>query len=167
MTRTYLDLTTREVSETVSYDPLTGEFRWLRTHSRYVAGEVAGRKAAKGYRGLTLNKVPVLCHRLAWFIMTGAWPPQDVDHENGNRSDNRFSNLRPGSRGFNMQNLRRAHVDSESQLLGAYFDKRRGTWYSKIAKEGRTLHMGPFGNAVEANAAYLRVKRQIHEACTI
>ena len=167
MTRTYLDLTAAEISETIRYEATTGGFFWLRTHSRYKAGGAAGRKAAKNYRGVTLNGTSVLCHRLAWFISHGEWPSQDIDHINGDRADNRIENLRHGSRAFNMQNLRKSHVDCASQLLGAYFDKRRGLWFSRISKHGKSWHLGYFDAAKDAASAYLNAKRAIHEGCTI
>lgn len=166
--RTYLDLTPDEISEALVFDHSVGEFYWR--HDGPLgrsAGGVATRKAAKGYRGVTINGVSVLCHRLVWFLMHGEWPTADVDHENGNRADNRPQNLRAGSRSFNMQNLKRAHCDTQSKLLGAYFDARRGKWYSSIAKNGRSRFLGYFETAQAAHAKYLAAKRQLHEGCTL
>lgn len=168
MKRTHIDLTVEEVLAAVAFDRETGEFHWLHDGPNgRRAGAVATRKAAKGYRGVTVNGVPVLCHRLAWFVLHGEWPAADVDHRNGNRADNRPDNLRVGTRGFNMQNIKRAHADSASQVLGAYFDARRNRWYSAIAKNGRSKFLGYFDSADSAHQAYVATKRVLHEACTI
>lgn len=166
--RTYRDLTAAEVSSAVAFSQETGEFYW-RTDGPQGrrAGAVASRKAAKGYRGLTIGGVPVLCHRLVWFITRGEWPAADVDHINGNRGDNRPENLRAGSRSFNMQNLKRAHRDSSTGLLGAYFDSRRGKFYASIGKEGRSTFLGYADTAEAAHANYVAAKRQLHEGCTL
>jgi hypothetical protein len=166
--RTYIDLTADEISAALVFDHEKGEFYRRHDGPRgQRACDVATRKAAKGYRGVTINGVPVLCHRLVWFLLHGEWPLADVDHEDGDRANNRPGNLRAGSRSFNMQNLKRAHADSASQLLGAYFDKRRGNWTSKIAKDGASRHLGVFESAEAAHAAYVSAKREIHEGCTL
>ena len=161
------ELTAARLRELLHYDPETGFYTWIQDHGRHRAGERAERKAAKDYRGITIDGSPYLCHRLAWFLIQGEWPTHDVDHKNGLRSDNRRSNLRHGSRAFNMQNLQGPHVDSASQLLGAYQDKRRGTWMAKICKNGKTTHLGTFKTPEQAHAAYIFAKRELHEACTI
>lgn len=172
MTRSCHDLSMAEVLEQVSYNPESGVFTWIggrrqKGAHRRTAGAPASRKAASGYLAVTISGVPVLCHRLAWFITYGAWPTEDVDHANGNRQDNRIANLRHGDRSFNMQNLKRSHRDSASQILGAHFDRRRGRWMSSICKQRRTKFLGYFDTAEEAGAAYLAAKRRLHEGCTI
>lgn len=161
------ELTAARLRELLNYDAETGAFNWLVDHGRHRAGDRAERKAAKGYRGITVDGRPYLCHRLAWFIVHGEWPTMDVDHKDGVRSNNAASNLRHGSRSFNMQNLRRAHADTQSKLLGAYLDKRRGYWVSRICKNGKSLDLGRFQSAQEAHQAYVAAKRVLHEGCTI
>lgn len=165
--RTWRDLTLAEILAAVTYDPLTGEFRWACTQCKRVAGERAERKAAKGYLGITINGVSVLCHRLARFIVTGAWPAADVDHRNGVRADNRLRNLRDTSRSVNMQNLRQAHCDTASGRLGVYFDPRRGKWYSTIRDGGRQRFLGYQASPDLASEAYITAKRRLHEGCTL
>lgn len=165
--RSYRSLTPDEVSSVVTYNALTGALHWLLDGANHMAGDVAGRKAAKGYLGLSINGAPVLCHRLIWFMAYGEWPAGDIDHINGRRQDNRLSNLRAVSRALNMQNLRAAHADSESQILGVYFDRRRGKWYSSIFAGGRNRFLGYFDSTDLASQAYVAAKRELHEACTL
>lgn len=160
-------LTIARLRELLHYDRETGAFHWAVNHGRYLAGERAERKAAKGYRGVTIDGKPYLCHRLAWLVVHGEWPTGDVDHRDGVRANNSAANLRHGSRSFNMQNLRRAHIDTQSKLLGAYLDKRRGHWISRICKNGKSIDLGRFPSAQAAHEAYIAAKRQLHEGCTI
>lgn len=168
MSRDYRTLSASEVAAWIDYRQEDGAFCWAETvPSPRSPGARAERKAAKGYLGITIAGAPVLAHRLAWFIVHGEWPSNDIDHLDGCRQNNAIANLRHVTRAQNMQNLKRAHRDTASQLLGAYFDRRRGTWSSRICKDGDTAHLGTFSAAESAHAAYLREKRAIHECGTL
>ena len=69
------------------YDPDTGALTNKRT----------GRKAEAqndGYVVLSVKSRSVAAHRAAFFLMLGRWPAGVVDHVNGDRADNRWTNLR-------------------------------------------------------------------------
>src|SRR5687768_4110898 len=108
-------LTAERLRELLDYDPDTGVFRWktrpvraeyLRTdrawNSRF-AGRPAG-TLVKGYVCILIYRRSYRAHRLAWLYVHGEWPRNELDHEHGNRADNRIEKLRSATRGQNMQN---------------------------------------------------------------
>jgi hypothetical protein len=60
---------------------------------------------SRGYRSGTVNHVSMLAHRVVYALHNGVWPEGDIDHINGDRSDNRPSNLRDVPRGENAKNM--------------------------------------------------------------
>lgn len=116
---------------------------------------------------VTIDRKQYSLHRLAWFYANGEWPPAEVDHINGNRSDNRLVNLRLASRSINMQNRRTARSDNVSGIIGAHYHARSGRWTSKIQVCGQTHYLGCFATPGEASAAYVTAKRKLHQGCTL
>lgn len=98
-------LTQEELKERLSYEPDTGAFAWLTTKCNAIkVGDRAGCLDKKqGYRRLNLNRKLWLEHQLVFLYMTGTIP-LEIDHINGNKADNRFSNLREATRGSNQHN---------------------------------------------------------------
>jgi hypothetical protein len=80
------------------------------------------------------------------FYVTGEWPPEDTDHKNGIRTDNRFINLRKASRAQN--NLNRP-------ARGYLLESGRRKWRAAISIDNRTVILGRFDTEAEARAAYL------------
>lgn len=152
------------VREVLDYDPLTGVMRW-RISDRYRRrDQMAGRRTAKGYLVVSFRNYKFLVHRIAFLIMTGAMPDV-VDHINGIKTDNRWCNLRPSSAAENAQNQRNAKRINKVGLIGV---RRRGSQFvADIGAGGRHLHLGTFGTAIEAHAAYVKAKRRLHPGCTI
>lgn len=140
------------------YDPETGIFTWKDGQR---AGHVAGGLCKKGYRLITISKHNrYYAHRLAWLYVHGAWPDADeLDHENGNRDDNRLANLRPATRSNNKANSRLSKRNS-SGLKGATYSNQAGKWMAQIFK-GRRFHLGFFDTAAEAHAAYVAAAREL------
>ena len=126
-------ITAEELRETLSYDPDTGDFRWkVRTSRRVKIGDVAGSLSKFGYTCVSINTKRYMAHRLAWLYITGSFPKDEIDHINGNRADNRISNLREASRRENMCN-RKSHRDG----------RLHGTWYyTNINKYGSCIKIG-------------------------
>lgn len=159
-------LTAQKLRELLHYDPLTGKFtRLVRTSNRINIGDEAGSFNAKGYRQIYLGGLNYRANRLAWLYMTGEWPVNVVDHINGNRSDDRWSNLRDVPSFVNQQNYKGARKDSKTGLLGVTFTKGRYT--ARIRVAGKYLSIGSFPTPELAHSAYLEMKRKVHEGCTI
>lgn len=102
-------------------------------------------------------------------LMTGDSPPDDmtVDHIDGDKLNNRWSNLRVVTQAVNNQNLRSARVGSKSGLIGAHWNKQDKKWQAGIRINGKNVHLGKFDTPEEAHAAYIAKKREVHDGCTI
>lgn len=108
-----------------------------------------------------------LAHRLAWLFVHGHWPEADIDHINGDRSDNRIDNLRCVTRQHNLMNQRRPRSDNTTGYLGVCVDRARGEFQARLQVSGRVKHLGRFDNAEAAHAAYVAAKRRLHPTCTL
>lgn len=155
-------ITPEKLREIVSYDPETGVFTWRKTRGRARAGNVAGTPHNEGYISIVALRGRYLAHRLAWFYVHGEWPQDDIDHINGDRSDNRISNLRDVSRSENLQNVATARKSSTHGFIGA--SRQGGRWKARIKLNGKETHLGLFDTPEEASEAYLRAKAEMHPA---
>ena len=148
----------------LNYDPETGVFTWKVKPSRRVrVGATAGCQDKDGYWQIKIEGRLYFAHRLAWLIETGSWPEHSIDHIDGARGSNKFSNLRDVAQSQNMQNQRRAMSTSKSGLLGVISPqpgKRR--FAASINTGGKQRRIGWFDTAEAAHEAYIAVKRVEH-----
>lgn len=142
-------LTVDRLHEVLDYNPETGVFTRRVTRP----GRVAGSVNSTGYLQIEIGGRTYCAHRLAWLYTYGEWPPNELDHINRNKSDNRISNLRPATRQQNCWNTRR-HFKTKPK--GVSFEpQRRGKKYrASIQGRERRLSLGLFNTAEEAHAAY-------------
>lgn len=159
-------LTAARLREVLRYDPLTGICTWLvRAAHRRWPGEEAGSPSKDGRIRIRIDGELFYRYRLAFLYMTGAWPTETVDHINGDRTDDRWSNLRDVSQAVNSQNHRRAPRHSTTGLLGAQVCGDR--FASSITLNNRVFRLGTFDTAEEAHKAYVMAKRAMHPGSTI
>jgi hypothetical protein len=158
-------LTADRLRELLNYNPDTGEFSWKVSLSN---AAIAGSKPASSegkYVFIRIDNKLYPAHRLAWLYMTGRFPCLLVDHKNGIKNDNKFSNLREANKSENGQNQVRARSDNKTGFLGVY--PYGSSWRACIRLNGKTIYLGTFDTPEIAHAAYIEEKRRIHPACTI
>lgn len=147
------------------YQPDTGHFVRIVTVANQPAGSVAGTKDSHGHVQIRIDRRLYLAHRLAWLWETGEWPSETIDHINGTRDDNRFTNLRHVSKRLNCQNRRRASADSQTGVLGV--TRTKYGFVAAIWSGGTSVNLGTHKSAEMAHAAYLDAKRALHAGCTL
>lgn len=148
------------------YDPNSGELRWVTPRRGRSLGK-AGCSTPSGYVVITYAGERHYAHRIAWAIQTGEFPTGIIDHIDGDRSNNRISNLRITDAVGNAQNQRAAQRNNTSGLIGAHYNSRVSKWTSRIRAPGGRKFLGYFDTPEEAHEAYLRAKRELHTTCTI
>lgn len=152
----------------LDYCPSTGVLTWKRKtgndratkswNTRF-AGTEAGCIHSTGYRAILFEGVSELAHRLVWIWMTGEDPDQTIDHRDGDRLNNRWSNLRLASRSENQCN-RRGRSDSASGLKGVSRNGRR--WRASIMVRGVSEQLGSYPTKEAAHAAYCEAAGRLH-----
>lgn len=131
------------------YDAETGAFTWKVKSKKSSIGGGAGGVRPHGYEMIGLWYRRYYSHRLAWFYITGKWPAGQIDHINGDRSDNRFCNLRIATHSENQHNRGR-QINNRSGAPGVHWANREQRWIAKIKINGKTRHIGAF---IELSAA--------------
>lgn len=165
------DLTAARLREMLNYDPETGVFTsaklsTYRSGGRSI-GDVAGGPApSHGYWRISVDGRQHYAHRLVWLYVHGKWPDGEVDHIDGDRTNNRLANLRDVSPTFNRWNRRVACKNNPygKGVMGVTLCKKSGSWVAQI-KEPITGYrrLGCFKTMEEAQAAYQVAKRAVQE----
>lgn len=145
-------ITRERLVELLSYSPVKGEFRWKRNRARTAkAGDVAG-TIHRGYCRIRIDGTSYLAHRLAWLHEHGAFPLGDLDHINGDRSDNRLSNLREATAS---QNLGNSKVSANNVMgLKGVHKKTDSVFVAQISINRKSVHLGYFSCPAAAHFAY-------------
>lgn len=142
-----------EARRLFDYDPETGLLMWkIRTSSRVRVGEVAGSFHTRGYRRVQVNNERYLLHRLVWFIYYGAWPEDQLDHVNRDRTDNRIANLREVDHAENNKN-KSMYMSNTSGVVGVGWHRQSQKWQAGIKVGQKRIHLGLFDTFEEAVAA--------------
>ena len=157
-------LTQARLHELLSYDPETGIMRWRVNKGAVRAGQIAG-NLTRGYLQLMVDGHPTVVHRFIWFYVYGKWPDRNIDHIDGNKSNNRLCNLRDVTQAMNIQNEIKPRSNNKSGFLGV--KANRGLWKAEISVHGKTKFLGRFKTPEEAHQVYLEAKRRLHPGCTI
>lgn len=94
-------LTQKILKDTFHYDADTGHLTWLKGPKKLSRAGTVDKD--RGYRMVFVKGKKYREHRLIWFMVHGEWPEQ-VDHINRIKDDNRLSNLRDVNNFDNSQN---------------------------------------------------------------
>ena len=161
-------LTAEQLRARLDYDPETGIFVWRHRadfpkewNTRY-AGKPAGTVVGV-YRRILIKKRRYVASRLAWLWFYGKWPNDFVDHANGNKQDDRISNLRAATKSQNSANTS-APTHNKSGLKGVSWENRAGKWKAQICYQNKRRWLGYFDTASEAHKAYCDEAVKLHGA---
>ena len=155
-------LTQERLKELLHYDPETGILTWLISPRNNVpAGSVAGRIDKKGYVRIVYQKNLYQGHWLAWFFVHNKWPDNELDHINGNPTDNRIANLRDVTRKQNMEN-KKIYKTNKSGYSGVNWHTKKNRWVVRIGHYGKRISIGEFINLQDAIAARIKAENKLY-----
>ena len=167
------------VRQMIRYEPDTGRLFWLKrpehlfleapnrslAHSAALWNATFASKEAftainsEGYLTGALMRIPMRAHRVAWALVTGAWPAEQIDHINGDRADNRWKNLREVSHALNQRNMKISRAN-KTGFCGVKL-VRSGKYEVTIGVGGKNRFIGTFESLEEAVAARRRLEQQL------
>ena len=139
-------ITQSELKEALSYDKLTGQFIWKKLSPRAFSirvGDTAGSQSVQGYWRIRINGKLYTAHRLAWLYCYGQFPDCEIDHINGDKSDNRLCNLRIATKKQNQENVTE-RIDNKSGCRGVFWNTGQQKWTAQVGHCGKRHHIGYF-----------------------
>jgi hypothetical protein len=136
----------------LEYDPITGVFtRKIALCNRVNIGDIAGNTNLQGYIAIRVCGKLYKAHRLAWLYVYGEFP-NDIDHINGVKSDNRIINLRNCTRKQNSENQKLRSTNKTSHR-GVYWVPRENKYKAQVGHNGLKFHLGTFAVIDDAISA--------------
>lgn len=143
------------------YNAESGKLFWLVDWQkpRAMIGSEAG-SIVGGYHRISINHKKYLSHRLVWFYVHGAWPNDQIDHINGDKTDNRLKNLRLADSSTNQSNIGVRPSKKTPWPKGVSYEASRGKWRAGIKVHGKSYNLGYHASPELAHDAYVRASRK-------
>ena len=129
------------------------------------AGQVCNNKRSKpalavGSRGYLSLKVCInnkdlrlRTHHVVWFFEYGEWPTSCMDHIDGVKTNNHYTNLRLVTNRENVQAYNKSQKSSSS-YQGVSWYKQKKKFRAYISVKNKMKHLGYFTCELEAARAY-------------
>lgn len=136
-------------------DDATGVLRWkVCPGSQVKIGDVAGGLSPDGYLRVGFDRKKIGAHRVV-FALANGYMPEQVDHINGARADNRPCNLRAANASQNQMN-KGLRSGTSSGAKGVTWHAQSKRWQAQVVANGRLKYLGLFVEKDDAD----RVARQ-------
>lgn len=132
-----------KLREDFTYNAGTGDF--TRYDGRW------GTIDKQGYVYITYEEKSYFVHRLIWKWWYG-YDPEEIDHINMNKQDNRIDNLRNVDRTTNQRN-RAKRKDNKSGFNGVNWHETAGKWTAQLMIESKKICIGMYNTPQEAKEA--------------
>jgi excinuclease UvrABC ATPase subunit len=146
------ELPLQRISELFRYDEETGSLYWkINRGRRGKINTVAGNLNPSGYVHVRIDGILYKAHRVIYALAYLKSHILEIDHIDGDRSNNRLGNLREVSRSVNTQN---------TKARGTW--KWQGRWKAQIMANYKKISLGSFDTEEEAHQAYLAAKKIYH-----
>lgn len=157
-------ITKERVLQCLTYDRTTGSFFWKETRRGVRIGEKAGYTSKNGYIFIRIDGNLYRSHRLVWLVENGKFPDLEIDHIDGNRSNNYIYNLREVSKIENQKN-QGIRIDNISGHSGIMWYKKGQKWHVQITHDGVKYHIGYFDKIEDAIKARMEadIKFNFHK----
>lgn len=164
-----MEVTHKYLKNALDYCPETGLFTWMerprdnfsrdqdwKSWNTRFSKKITGYLHKKsGYMNIKLDYKTHLAHRLAFLLMTGSFPENEVDHINQNKTDNKWNNLRDVTSRQNKMNTCMSKRN-KSGFTGVCFNKADKKWRVSIGGAKKRINLGCFEDLDEA----IRVRKE-------
>ena len=144
-----------KLKELLTYDPNTGEFRWINSGPG-IRRVVAGWGTDQGYIKIGVNGGEYLAHRLAFLYVYG-YMPKHIDHINHIRNDNRIVNLRSVEKRENHLNMKMSKRNT-SGITGV--SRQGNKWVAAIMVQYKQIIVGLYDSIDDAARARKEAERK-------
>lgn len=136
-----------EVDDLFWIDPEKGEVIWKNPqvfNANFLRGKPAGTFGhVLGYVMICIKRKSYKRHRLIWFYVHKRWPENDLDHIDGDNTNDKISNLREATRAQNMWNSI-ISKRNKSGTKGVSWSAQKGKWNAQLMVNGHLVRLGQF-----------------------
>lgn len=120
-------------------------------NSRYANNEAFVTPDGYGYLCGSIDDVKYQAHRIIWKMLHDA-EPEFIDHDDGNRANNREQNLFDVTHAINQKNQKK-FVTNTSGETGVCWSERKKRWVVRMRVDGKQKQFGSFIEFADAVAA--------------
>lgn len=149
------------------YEPKAGMLYWKRRPRLHFPTErgwkiftkrCVGKPALNSgerYRHGHLDGQYLAAHRVMWKLQTGQEPPSIIDHEDENKLNNKWRNLREATHAQNC-------VKRDRRFDGVHKHRNKNRWVAQAGGRGTKRYIGIFDSLEKARRARRRAMRRIY-----
>jgi len=131
----------------LDYNPLSGELTWkprgiANWDARFANKTAFTANDGLGYKCGTLLGENYKAHQIIWAMIHGTYP-EEIDHIDHDRSNNRLDNLREATSQTNRKNQTK-RLDNTSGHTGVVRSKNKKKWIAQIHDGSKVVYLGTF-----------------------
>jgi hypothetical protein len=141
----------KKVKDLFFYSKELGRLFWKKSPCNAVrAGAEAGTLCkASGYRFIFIAGKRYSSHRIMWLFLKGKFPKGQIDHIDGNKINNKISNLRDVTATENQKNQAR-YKNNSSGFAGVSWLPLANKWQTYISHNRKRKSLGNFEHLSDA-----------------